>query len=670
MQIYVNNLICTGGALGQLYDATSLLADKCLINDRFNKTFIVVVKERDRVARIRAHLLHILFEIGREEHQFRLRYNGQFLRDAFVLEDYGIKSNSVVKMVPMSNKQGHESSADMRSVSSSLSMSFDKKGGQPPPVKAALYFEIRHLNWRERLLSDLQVLLYLHCMFILLAVMTTFPYAGIWCALYVLVGWYLLPGYTRLGGFIGNTFHLRYVFCFVFGTCGLGIFALSLYFASVEWMSIVKHGCSNMVFSDACSSKNVYTAIFYTIHAPVLLLTTGICAYLVYNFTIETGDLIEQTLVQERDIEEVMILAKSNKVKEKRTAAYEMATMAATGDDNKFKIVAEGGLNVLMDMSMSSDESTKEHAVEALAELITIPSIQDNFVEMGGVRNFTALLHSSNSRIVQEAALALYTICQNDDNRHSIVVAEHGLDDLSHAAEKGTILTQRTVASIFLELAFSQDVRTELTSRNIPVQALVKLLESNDPEILQYSLQTLELLAIESADVLFAQEELLDVLLKLPQRTVDDLRLYTLVGKILLYFAENQDTCKKMQDHPCLRQTLTIFAHTKDSVLQKVAVKIIFCMMDTKELKMRTKAMKLDRILSFITNNSADRDVWDMADQGIEVMMNNSNDNFPNLPTLSTIEKLNKMGGTYNFGSRSSLRSDSGSCNSEPMRKK
>ncbi|KAK3599107.1 hypothetical protein CHS0354_016366 [Potamilus streckersoni] len=633
-----------------------------------NKTFIVVVKEGDRVARIRAHLLHILFEIGREEHQFRLRYNGQFLRDAFVLEDYGIKTNSVVKMVPMSNKQGHDSYADMRSVSSSLSMSFDKGGGQPPPVKAALYSEIKHLNRRERLLSDLKVLLYLHFMFIVLAVMTTFPYAGIWCAVYVLVGWYLLPEYTRLGGFIGNTFHLRYVFCFVFGTCGLGIFAVGLYFASVEWMSIVKHGCSNMVFSDACSSKNVYTAVFFTMQAPLLLLTTGICAYLLYNFTVETGDLIEQTLVQERDIEEVMLLAKSNKLKDKRTAAYELSTMAATGDDNKFKIVAEGGLNVLMDMSMSSDESTKEHAVEALAELITIPSIQDNFVEMGGVRNFTALLHSSNSRIVQEAASALYIICQNDDNRHS-VVADHGLNDLSHAAQNGTILTQRTVASIFLELAFSQDIRTELTSRNIPVQALVELSRSNDPEILQYSLQTLELLAIESADVLFAQEDLLEVLMELPQRTVDE-RMYTLVGKILLYFAENQDTCKKMQDHPCLRETLTIFAHTKDSVLQKVAVKIIFCMMDTKELKMRTKAMKLDRILSFIRDNSADRDAWDMADQGIEVMMNDSNDNFPNLPSLSTIEKLNKMGGAYNFGSRTSLRSDSGSCNSEPMRKK
>lgn len=32
------------------------------------------------------------------------------------------------------------------------------------------------------------------------------------------------------------------------------------------------------------------------------------------------------------------------RLKDKRTAAYELAAMAASGDDNKFRIVAEGGL--------------------------------------------------------------------------------------------------------------------------------------------------------------------------------------------------------------------------------------------------------------------------------------------------------------------------------------
>ena len=50
---------------------------------------------------------------------------------------------------------------------------------------------------------------------------------------------------------------------------------------------------------------------------------------------------------------------------------------------------------------------------------------QDNYVEVGGLRNLTALLHSGNARVMQEAARALYTICQSDENRHAMV-EDHG----------------------------------------------------------------------------------------------------------------------------------------------------------------------------------------------------------------------------------------------------
>ena len=52
---------------------------------------------------------------------------------------------------------------------------------------------------------------------------------------------------------------------------------------------------------------------------------------------------MERELVQSRDIEEVIRVAINGRVKEKRVAAFELATLAASGDDNKFRIVAEGG---------------------------------------------------------------------------------------------------------------------------------------------------------------------------------------------------------------------------------------------------------------------------------------------------------------------------------------
>jgi len=57
----------------------------------------------------------------------------------------------------------------------------------------------------------------------------------------------------------------------------------------------------------------------------------------------QVGDLIETYLVQIRDIDKVMKSAKTGSVKERRNAAFELASLAATGDDTKFRIVQEGG---------------------------------------------------------------------------------------------------------------------------------------------------------------------------------------------------------------------------------------------------------------------------------------------------------------------------------------
>lgn len=62
---------------------------------------MVSVLPTDKVAKVRAHLLHILYELGKEDHEFRLRYNGEVLQDALALVDYDLSDNSVITMVPM-----------------------------------------------------------------------------------------------------------------------------------------------------------------------------------------------------------------------------------------------------------------------------------------------------------------------------------------------------------------------------------------------------------------------------------------------------------------------------------------------------------------------------------------------------------------------------------------
>ena len=48
-------------------------------------------------------------------------------------------------------------------------------------------------------------------------------------------------------------------------------------------------------------------------------------------------------------------------------------------------------------------------------------------MEIDGVSTLTSLLHSENARIMQEAALAVYTIVSESEENKEAVVAHHGL---------------------------------------------------------------------------------------------------------------------------------------------------------------------------------------------------------------------------------------------------
>ena len=57
-------------------------------------------------------------------------------------------------------------------------------------------------------------------------------------------------------------------------------------------------------------------------------------------------------------------------------AAFELATKAALGEKAKLEIVDEDLLDPLNVLTVSDDKYTQEHATEAVAELLTLPSIQ------------------------------------------------------------------------------------------------------------------------------------------------------------------------------------------------------------------------------------------------------------------------------------------------------
>ncbi|XP_012945775.1 uncharacterized protein LOC101853990 [Aplysia californica] len=637
-----------------------------------HKTFVTTAQPGDSVARVRAQLLHTLYELGKDDHTFRLRHKGQILRDAFTFDDYQIADNSILTMVPVGKSQ--EVLMEIRSVASS-DFNFDGYNhGQPADVKHALEAEVHTFDRREHMVADFKALLYVHFLFTFLSMLTVHWYSVFWLFILWAVGAWFVPTYSRIGGFVGNTSHLKIHFCIGVLIASVLCFVPSMYFCVSGWIFVATEDCSNWTYRGYCSHTKIFSAAFFTVHLLLLILTFVMGAFLLRNFKIEVGDFIERFLVQEREIEQVMMMAKSGKVKEKRAAAYDLAAMATSSDDNKFRIVAEGGLEVLTKLALSRDEVTQEHAVEALAEILTIPSIQDTFVESGGVQTLSAVLYSPSPRVMQEAAVALYSIVSDSDENKQAVIRDHGLDDLAHAASEGTIFCQRTIASIYLELVFNSDIRRQIAMSNTPALTLVQLCKSNDPDTVRFALQSLEVLAIESSELICAQEDLIGLLLDLPFRSLDE-KLYLLAGKILLYFAENKETCEQLLTYPRVQESLTLFAKSQDPILQKVVIKIIFCALDFPDLKQKLKRMGMSEVLEYVRDHGRDRETWDMADQCLQAL--NSDNDLSGLSALSTLEKLSKMDqkADSSFSSQSSLGegrpgSSEGSSDSSDFKKK
>lgn len=91
----------------------------------------------------------------------------------------------------------------------------------------------------------------------------------------------------------------------------------------------------------------------------------------------------------------------------------------------------------------------------------------------------------------------------------------------------------------------------------------MKLSASHDPDCQRLALQTLELLAIENPAMIAEQDDLLQLLLELPNITVD-MKVYILAGKILLYFSEDPEVGKDQN------QVFLISIYQEDDVKETV----------------------------------------------------------------------------------------------------
>lgn len=588
------------------------------------KTFVLLVNQYDSIARARAQMLHTLYELGKSNHQFRFRFKGTYLRDAYTFEDYKILDSSVIKMVPMAKSRREilhdENEAPIHGFDDTdkeRRKRQKEKDSLIDEVQMALNSEVNIFNRREMLIGYFRVLLWLHFLAILLSVLSVYMYSAVWTGVIVLYGFTYCPNYSRLSGFVGTTNISKeyFLITFFFGMfLNLGA---SVTMGTFLLLDAVNHGCAE--FKGDCSYLNVWSVMFYFGQSLVVIVTMVLLVILYYNYKVEVGDIIEYYLVQNKDITKVLRLASVGRLKERRNAAFELASLAATGDDAKHKIVEKEGLQVLMNLALCPDETTQEYATEALAELLTVSTIQDHFIELGGARTLCALLHSKSERLMNEAVMAIsYIVADSDSNKHAIV-AEDGLFDLSYAAKKASVQAAQIIAGIYLELSFTPEIRTTMALDNYSANALVVLCQSRDDETKRLALQTLELLAIESPDFVIRRIDLLEHLILIPTTSFDD-QLCLLAGKILLYYAETKETCVQMVGCADIKECLLQLACNPDPILQSVVAKTVMAIVENIDNRQDILSAGIIEVLAYIHDNCLDRETWETAEKAIDML--------------------------------------------------
>lgn len=609
------------------------------------KTLVVLCQPTDTVARVRAQLLHSLYEIGHSNHQFRLRYKGTYMRDSYTLEEYKILSNAVIGMVPLNDIS--EWKKDMRFHQTEVKK--EEKPDVEDLVQVALKSEIKFLDIREKILGIFKTMLLIQILLVLLSIFTVYWYFFFVYAIVLFLAFIYCPTFTRIGGWVGKNSVRRKEFMITFGVltllmmaAGVILFTLTIIdlkasaypttrcvdqaascFASAR--DAIEEGVC-MSYQKQCYEASIWTAVYFGLEILVMLGTSIFCWILFKNFKFEVGDRIEHYLVQTREIVQILDASRYGTTSEKRNAAFELATMAASGDDNKFLIVSEGGLDVLVSLGLSTDVTTQEYATEAIAECLAVPAIQDQFVAIGGMRMLTALLNTKNRRTLKEAITAISYIVEDSDDNKASVIADQGLDDLLHACKYANAFGRKSLAAIYLELADYDETRVILTYRTATTEGFLHLLRrSSDEETVRMVLQAMELLAIESPGVITSNESLMMQLLLFPKKSLDK-QLQYIVAKLLLHYAEYMETCDTLASKENTTDALLYFAHASDARMQKVLANISLRISESWQFRTQLRDAGLPELLTYLQNVSTDRETWNMADKALNNIQNTNDE--------------------------------------------
>ncbi|KAI3811971.1 hypothetical protein L1987_16669 [Smallanthus sonchifolius] len=192
-------------------------------------------------------------------------------------------------------------------------------------------------------------------------------------------------------------------------------------------------------------------------------------------------------------IEAIVHNLSSQSIEEQRTAVSEIRSLSKRSTENRILIAEAGAIPVLVNLLLSEDNITQQHAVTSILNLSIYENNRELIMLANAVPSIVLVLASGTMETRENAAATLFSLSLADENK-IIIGASGAIPLLVHLLENGSKRGKNDAATALFNLCIYQGNKGRVIRAGI-IAVLVKMLTDSGGSMVDEALTILSILA-------------------------------------------------------------------------------------------------------------------------------------------------------------------------------
>ncbi|KAK9052219.1 hypothetical protein SSX86_028847 [Deinandra increscens subsp. villosa] len=192
-------------------------------------------------------------------------------------------------------------------------------------------------------------------------------------------------------------------------------------------------------------------------------------------------------------IEAIVHNLSSQSIEEQRTAVSEIRSLSKRSTDNRILIAEAGAIPILVNLLVSEDDITQQHAVTSILNLSIYENNRELIMLANAVPFIVQVLKAGTMETRENAAATLFSLSLADENK-IIIGASGAIPLLVHLLENGSKRGQNDAATALFNLCIYQGNKGRAVRAGI-IAVLVKMLTDSGGSMVDEALTILSILA-------------------------------------------------------------------------------------------------------------------------------------------------------------------------------